>query len=268
MKQNHRLGTILAIIGALMGIIGHFVLFMNWYEIGMAAESAEPGCEILLKYIMPVLFDVGILGGVLYAVSAYGFITKSKWAFPLSVIATVLALQGGWFINVPFMAADLPPVYFTIFWPYLALYFFIMRGVGRVSWNRILVGLVSGMCFVFCFMNGIASTSRIITIGTPIFAAVQRLHWFAMIGWGVVTVKLLLKPTEWMRIAGITAGLLELTVGIPLAIATAIMAGRFSMFSLAPIFSLALVILFMWPALWEKFLGDSGNVFARPETSS
>jgi hypothetical protein len=252
MKSTKQRGIILALIGALLGIIGHFVLFQNWYEAGMAAESAEPGCETLLKYIMPALFDLGILGGVIYLVGSYGFFTDEKWAFPLTVIATVLALQGAWFINVPFLAADLPPVYFTIFWPYLILYFLLMRAVGRVPWNRTLLGLLAGMTYIFCLMNGIASLSRILTIGDPIYTAVQRLHWVAMIGWGVVTVGILLRPKDWMRILGLGSGLLELAVGIPLAIATTIEFGRFSMFSIAPIFSLALVVVCVSPGLWEK----------------
>lgn len=117
MTRYERIGAILAIIGALLGIIGHFLIFLKWYEPALVAESAEPGCEILLKYIMPALFDVGILGGVLFAVSAYGFFTSRKWAFLLSVIAIVLALQGSWFINVPFMAADLPPSTLPSFGP-------------------------------------------------------------------------------------------------------------------------------------------------------
>ena len=165
--KNKRLGAILAFIGALLGIVGHFVIFLKWYEPAMMAESAEPGCEILLKYIMPILFDVGVLGGALFAVSGYGFVTARRWAFPLSVIAIVLALQGSWFVNVPFMAADLPPVYFSIFWPYVVLYFLLMRLVGRVPWNRTLLALGTGMTYVFCLMNGIASTSRMITIAAP-----------------------------------------------------------------------------------------------------
>ena len=86
MKDKQLLGGILATIGALMGIIGHFILFLNWYHIGMSAESAEPGCEILLKYIHPALTDVGIFAGILFLVSAYGFFTKKSWAFLLSVI--------------------------------------------------------------------------------------------------------------------------------------------------------------------------------------
>ena len=84
-KKQNMLGGILAVIAALMGIIGHFVLFLQWYQIGMHTPSAEPGCEILLKYIHPFMADLGILGGVLFAVGAYGFFTQKKWAFPMVV---------------------------------------------------------------------------------------------------------------------------------------------------------------------------------------
>jgi len=45
MERNHKLGGIVAVFAGLMGIIGHFVIFLNWYFRGMAAEAAEPGCE-------------------------------------------------------------------------------------------------------------------------------------------------------------------------------------------------------------------------------
>ncbi len=252
MKINYKAGAILALVGGVMGIIGHYFIFLNWYETGMAAKSAEPGCEILLKYIQPAIFDLGILGGVFFLVSAYGFFTDRKWAFLLSVVAITLALQGSWFINVPYMAAGLPPVYFTLFWPYLILYFLIMFVVGKVTWGRTLLGFLAGMTYVFCLMNGIASLSRIITIGAPVYVAVQRLHWLAMLGWGVVSVGVVLRPAEWMRVLGIVAGVVELVVGIPLVIATTITLGRFSLFSLAPIGSLVLVIILVWPNLWER----------------
>jgi hypothetical protein len=257
MERNEKLGGIVAIVGALMGIIGHIAIFMNWYFRGMAAEAAEPGCEILLKWIHPAMADLGLLGGVIFAVSAYGFFTKQKWAFLLSVIAIVLSLQGAWFINVPFMAAGLPPVYFILFWPFLVLYFLIMIPVGKLSWSRTMVGFLAGMAWVFCLMNGIASLSRIITIGAPFFSLVQRSHWIAMVGWGVVTVGILMQPKEWMRVLGLVAGTLELVVGIPLAIITAQELGRFSLFSLAPITCLVLVVIFVWPGVWQKLSTQS-----------
>jgi hypothetical protein len=252
MKINHRLGGILATISALMGIVGHFIIFLAWYRIGMNTQSAEPGCEILLKYIHPLMADFGLLGGVLFAVSAYGFFTKKDWAFLLSVIALVLALLGSWFINVPYMAAGLPPIYFTLFWPYVILYFLFMKLVGKVSWGRTLLGLFTGIAYIFCWMNGVASTSRIITIGAPIFTLVERLHWVAMLGWAVVTVGVLMSPKEWMRVVGLCAAVAELTVGIPLTVATAQQLGRFSLFALAPIACLVLCVLLVWPNFWTR----------------
>jgi hypothetical protein len=265
MKMNMRLGGILASIAAVIGILGHFILFINWYRVGMAAESAEPGCEILLKYIHPGLADMGILAGVIFAVSAYGFFTKSRWAFSLSIIAITLALLSSWFINVPYMAAGLPPVYFTLFWPYLILYFLFLRGVGKVSWSITLLALFTGLAYITCFMNGVSSTSRIITIGSPLFVLVQRLHWVAMIGWGVVTVGIILKPQEWMRVLGLVSGSLELAVGIPLAYATAVSLGRFSLFALAPIISLILVVIFLWPNMWARLTGSGKEQTRIPE---
>jgi hypothetical protein len=163
-----------------------------------------------------------------------------------------VALQGAWFINVPFMAAGLPPVYFILFWPYLVLYFLINIMVGKRTWGHTLLGLLLGMAWVFCLMNGIASLSRIITIGMPFFIFVQRLHWVAMLGWGITTVGILIKPKEWMRVLGLGAGVLEIVVGYPLAVITAQQLGRFSLFSLAPIGSTVLVILFLLPNVWSK----------------
>jgi NADH:ubiquinone oxidoreductase subunit K len=255
MERKNVWGGILATIAALMGIIGHIVIFFRWYRIGMAAPSAEPGCEILLKYIHPLMADLGLLGGVLFAISAYGFFTRKNWAFFLSVVALVLALLGSWFVNVPYMAAGLPPIYFPLFWPYVLLYFVMLRAVGKVSWSQTLLGLLTGVAYIFCWMNGVSSTSRIITVGADIFILVQRLHWVAMFGWAVVTVGIIMKPKEWMRVVGLTAGAVELVVGVPLAFVTAQQLGRFSLFALAPISSVILIALLVWPGVWKKMTG-------------
>jgi hypothetical protein len=251
MKNKTLLGGILASIAALLGIIGHFVIFLNWYQIGMHTQSAEPGCEILLKYIHPLMADLGIMAGVLFAVSAYGFFTKRNWAFFVTQVALVLALLGSWFINVPYLAADLPPVYFPLFWPYLLLYFLFLKLVGKISWSQTLLSLLTGVAFIFCWMNGVSSTSRIITHGDPIFVLVERLHWVAMLGWAAVTVGIVMKSKEWMRVVGIAAATTELVVGVPLTIAQQL--GRFSLFALGPIACLALLVILVWPGLWQRW---------------
>jgi len=253
MKTNHKLGGILAAIAAVIGIIGHFILFFQYYQAGMHAEAAEPGCEILLKWVHPLLANMGLLAAALFAVSAYGYFTKKRWAFALSVFGLILALLGSFFVNVPFMAAGLPPVYFSLFLPYTIIYFLIMILVEKISWSRTLLSLFTGICYILCWMNGIASTSRMITIGADIFTLVQKLHFLAMVAWAVVTAGILIKPREWQRVVGLTAGATELIVGIPLGIVTSQELGRFSLFSLAPILSLALVVILVWPGLWKKW---------------
>ncbi len=178
MKDKNLLGGILASIASLMGIIGHIVLFLNWYQIGMHAESAEPGCEILLKYIHPLLADFGLLAGILFAVSAYGFFTKKTWAFFLTMVALVLALLGSWFINVPYMAASLPPVYFTLFWPYLILYFLFLKAVGKVSWSQTWRSLFTGVAYIFCWMTSFRATAA------SSLTATRSSHWCSVCtGW-------------------------------------------------------------------------------------
>lgn len=253
MKINNKLGGILAALAAIIGIVGHFILFFQWYQIGMHAESAEPGCEILLKTIHPLLASLGLLGAALFAVSSYGFFTNRKWAFTLSVFAIIPALLGSFFVNIPFMAAGLPPAYLVLFLPYLLIYFLIMLMVGKLSWSRTLLALFAGIAYIVCWMNGVSSTSRIITVGADIFVLVQNLHWVAMIGWGVVTAGILLKPREWQRVLGLVAGVTELIVGLPLAAVTAQQLGRFSLFALAPITCLVLIVILVWPGLWKKW---------------
>ncbi len=253
MKKNNVLGGVLAIIAAVIGIVGHFVLFFQWYVAGMSAESAEPGCEILLKWIHPGLGDLGLLASAFFLVSAYGFFNKKSYAYILSVIGIVMALLASFFINIPFMAASLPPVYFALFFPYIIFYFVFLWKVGNLPWSRILLGMGTGITYIFCFMNGVSSTSRIITVGAPLFYLVVSLHWVAMIGWAIVTAGILTKPKNWLVPIGLLAGVTELIVGIPLAVVTAQDLGRFSLFSLAPIASFIMVIILILPNLWQKW---------------
>ena len=123
MKKNNKLGGIFALIAAIIGIVGHFVLYFQWYIAAMSADSPEPGCEILLKWIHPGLGDLGLLASAFFLVRAYGFFTKKNWAHLLSVIGVVMALLASFFVNVPFMAAGLPPAYFLLFFPYILFYF-------------------------------------------------------------------------------------------------------------------------------------------------
>lgn len=265
MNKKLLLGGYLSVFSAAIGLVAHFYLFEKWYVAGMSAESAEPGCEILLKYIHPALADLGLLAAAIFIVAAYGFFTRKNWAFMLSVMAMVFALLASWFINIPFMAASLPPVYFPLFFPYLIVYFVLLRMVGNISWSRTLLALGTGMAYIFCFMNGVSSTSRIITVGAPIFVLVDGLHWVAMAGWAVVTVGILMTSREWLKIVALSSAVIELVVGIPLFAVTAGDLGRFSLFGLAPISCLILLVILVWPGLWERWTAAGPRKTDKPE---
>ena len=260
MKQNYKLGFVLALIGALLGIFGSFLIFTRWYEPMMAAEIAagRPDEETIVKFIIPALSDFGIIAGVLWAVAAYGFLSKARWAWPVAVTANVLALQGSFFPMIPAASRGLPPVFGIIFAPSLVIYVLLLLFVGRVSWKVLVFSLFSGIAFVLSFMNGVASTDRIMVIGTPLYVAVQRLNWIASIGWGVFTIWLIVKPAEWVRVVGLSAGLLEAVAGLPLGAATTLTFGHFSMFFPAPILSLILIAVLMLPWGRELFPAEAG----------
>lgn len=257
MNSRDKLGLALAVIGALLGLFGSFIIFTQWYEPMMAAEIAagRPDEEIIVKFIIPVLNDIGMVAGALWAVAAFGYAKSRRWAWPVSVVASVLALQGSFFPMIPAASRGLPPMFGLIFVPSLLIYVALLWFVGRVNWRILVFSLFAGIAFVLSFMNGVASTDRIMVIGTPLYVAVQRLNWLASIAWGVFTVGLILKPAEWVRMVGLGAGILEMVVGYPLGLATTLSFGHFSMFFPAPILStlLVLVILFAWDRVVAPF---------------
>jgi hypothetical protein len=85
-----------------------------------------------------------------------------------------------------------------------------------------------------------------------------------MIGFGVITVGILLQPEERNHVVGLEGALLELVVGVPLAIVTTVDLGRFSLFSLAPIISLLLLVIFDWLNLWQRLTEPLEQITAEP----
>lgn len=253
-KTDFKLGAFIAVLGALLGIVGSLALFLQWYDPVMGAELAagRPDEMTIVQYVFPVLNDIGVIAGVVWALAAYGFFTRRSWAWSAAVAANVLALQGSFFTMIPPLTRDLPPYSALIFVPNLIFYGVLLWFVRRVDWRILVVGFFSGIAMVLSFMNGVASTNKIIVTGLPLFVAVQRLNWVAAAGWGIFTVSLFLKPAEWVKVLGLGAGLLELAVGLPLGLVTAMEAGRFSMFLPAPLLSLALVVLLLLP--WGRRL--------------
>ena len=249
MKEKTKAGIAISLVGAVIGIIGVFVVFMLAYGpmIAVEIEAGRPDEADIVKYVIPFLSDIGIVAGVLWAVSAYGFSKKEPWAWQTAITANVISLLTGFFAMIPALSRGLFPLFLIVFLPNLITYILLLTYVRKVDGKIVLLSLFSGMAYVMVFMNGVASTDKIILNRGIIFVAVQRINWIASIGLGVFTIALVTRK-KWTLYVGLGAGLLALTAGIPLAVATTIEAGRFSMFSPGPILAFFILLTLFVPA--------------------
>ncbi len=269
MNRKNSLGILLSVIGAILGIIGTWILFVLYYEPYQTAMLAPPpagvGTDAIIIIFLPFIADFGIIGGVLYIISALGFWSDSEWAFPTAVVANIFALLSGFWPFIPAITVGQPPVFLAIFFPNLLIYFLLMVYVGDTTWIRTLIALTVGIAFVMSFMNGVASTNRILGViagkiasGGPIYVLSQRINWLASLGYAVTTAGILLfHKKEWVRFVGLGAAVLEIIGGMPLAILNTIDKGEISMFFFAPVLSLPLLVIFLWPNLWQRLVYSS-----------
>ncbi len=275
MDNNQRLGFLLSFFGAIVGIVGGLGLFVLTYEPYILEEmtnlAAESGCEVIVKDFLPYIFDLSFIGGILFALSAYGFYTDEKWAVSFAVVGNTLCLLAGFWPAIPAMQMGLVPLWGLIFLPNLFIFFLMNRYVQNIPWITILFALITGIAYVMCFLNGIASTNRmylyppspesyppvpdpIVTVHS-VFRALQRVNWVAAIGFGIVTIGVLRRPNkDWVRILTIGASLLGVIAGYPVALASSLSFNKFSMFFMAPILATILLIIPLWPTLWERLV--------------
>jgi len=262
-NKKNLLGGFIAIIGAILGLWLNSKFFMEQYPFMMdvyqqSIDAGEPdiGCQLIVKFFYPLMTDIGILSGVLWAISAYGFFGDKKWAFPLAVVSNVLALWANLWVNIPpFSTGNFGPWIF-IFIPNLLMYFILNRFVGDKSWKRISMGMLMGMAYILTFINSIAATNRMLTrTNNSMFVLTQRLNMIASIVWFFAVIGLLLTKEDLVRYVGIGASIMGIFAGYALAIASSITAPEgegFSMFYLGPTVCLVLLVILSWPDLWTK----------------
>jgi len=262
MKEKSVLGAIFSILGAILGMLVTPFFFIYLYEDLILAEASlggsALGCEAVVVFIFPFISDLGVIAGVLYVLSAIGFITGDKKAFMIAIIANVLALQSSFWPIIPLLVTGMPPLFVIIFLPNIIIFFILMKSVRKLPMKTTLFALLTGMAWVLAFMNGVAATNRLVVLNdvryyVALFIAAQRLNWAASIGWGVVTIGIALYPKEWVRKVALASAVLEVVVGFPSG-AFSPFGGGFSMFLLAPMISAMLLLLVASPKVWEKLV--------------
>ena len=96
------------------------------------------------------------------------------------------------------------------------------------------------------FMNGVASTDMMLAGGSTVFLIGERLSWIGSLAWASFVIALLNRKKFAIQL-GLIAALVTLIAGLPLGIVTSMAEAKFSMFFLAPIFSIILKITFLLP---------------------
>jgi hypothetical protein len=261
MDNKRGLGFFLSLFGAILGIVGGIGLFILTYDEYMRLEAlnlGEEGCEIIIQDFLPIIGDLSIIGGILFALAAYGFWTNEDWSVSLAVVGNTLCLLAGFWPSIPAMQMGVVPIWGVIFVPNLFIFLILPHYVDDIPWITVLFALLTGVAYVMSFLNGIASTNRMETVGWSIFTGLQRVNWVAAIGWGIVTIGVLRRPQkDWIRILAIGSATLGIVAGYPLATASSMSFEKFSMFFLAPILSTMLVLIPLWPRLWDRMVTNA-----------
>ena len=259
-KDNFNLGAIVAVIGAVIGMIGFFVFVQIYNPLIMTMNNLNRAHEgQSVRYTFAVLGYLTIAAGALWTLALYGFVTKERWAWMLGIIASTVSILAGFFPAVPAMDAKVPPMTIVIFAPNLLLWLALLLFVRKTDWRIIILALVAGIAFTLSFMDGVAPIAKFHeSFGqgavNGLYLFVQQINWWASAAWAVFIFALVgRKP--WARVVGIGAGLLECWGGYPVGVLNMLEVKRFSLFLPAPLLSTALVIFLMLPYA-RKLLAD------------
>jgi hypothetical protein len=266
MDNNQRLGFLLSIVGALLGIVGGMVLFVTTYEPYMLEErinaAAEEGCEIIIQEYLPIIGDLAVIGGILFLLAAYGFLTNEEWSVSLAIVGNTLCLLAGFWPTIPAMQMGLTPIWGIIFVPNLIIFVLMTHYIDDIPWITVIFALLTGIAYVMTFLNGIASTNRMGLYHAQdtaslhaVFKGLQRLNWAAAVGFGIVTIGVLRRPkADWVRLLAFATAALGIAAGYPVALASSISFNKISMFFMAPILATFLIVIPLWPTLWNRIV--------------
>lgn len=265
-SEKNVLGGILGIVGGITTIVVSMILFFNiytgivYYNLYVRVPLHE--CRAVIGVFYPIFADFAIVGGTLSIIGGIGLFQRKKWGFVITLIGNILSLKSSFWPNIPAMESGYsPPYWFGVFALNLVIYFILTSVSGKIPMKRVILGLLMGMGFILSFINGIASTTRIIMRGNDFYMFSQRLSFIASICWGLATLGVLLlqktewAKSEWVRGVSIGAGILGSISGFVLGFGAIFVFGEpFSMFMLSPIINSVLLLIALFPRLWRKIV--------------
>jgi len=262
MKNNTKLGALLAVVGILAGLI-IFYLMAEQYNLVMQAKVATGRTDeaAAVKITYAVLGWLGITTGAIWVAVLYGFLYKEKWAWFWGAVAATIQLLAGFFPAIPAMDSDLPMPTMVVFGMALVLWFGMLL-IGGVQKKIIALTFIAGMAYVLTFIDGVAPIAKYTTsqddpFWNGMYVMTQQVSWWGAAAWAIFIFAVLAKKS-WAIPVGIFAGFMSMLAGYPLGLHNAIAeVHRFSMFLPAPLLSTGLLI-YLWLPGTRRLL-DSWN---------
>ncbi len=252
MKNNAKLGAVLAVVGILTSLLIYYLMAQQYnlvIDTKQLQGRFDEATSVTITYA--VLGWIGITAGAIWAVVLYGFCRKEKWAWFWGVVASTIQLLVGFFPMIPAMDSDLPTPTMWIF-VLAAVLWFAMLFIGGVKKGIITLAFIAGLAYVLSFIDGVAPISKYTTshddpFWNGMYVMTQQINWWGAAAWAVF-IFALLKKKSWTIPVGIFAGAMSMLAGYPLGLNNALFeAHRFSMFLPAPMISTGLVVYLALP---------------------
>ena len=253
MKSNHKLGTLLAILGIVTGLLA-FYLIASQYNMLIASKTLDgrldEATSVRITYAV-----LGWLGGATTAIwmaVLYGFAHKEKWAWFWGAVAATLQLLAGFFPAIPAMDSHLPVPTLSVFGVALILWFSMLI-IGGVEKRIIALTFIAGLAYVLTFIDGVAPIAKYTTshddpFWNGMYVMSQQVSWWGAAAWAIFIFAVLRKKL-WAIPVGIFAGTMSMLAGYPLGLHNAFFEmHRFSMFLPAPLMGTGLLIYLLFPS--------------------
>ncbi len=253
MRNNHKLGIALAILGILTGLLTFYLLAQQYnllIDVKTATGRTDEATSVTITY--PVLGWIGITAGALWMAVLYGFLNREKWAWFWGAVAATIQLLVGFFPAIPAMDSHLPVPTLSIF-ALGGILWFGMLLIGGVEKKIIALTFTAGLAYVLTFIDGVAPISKYTTshndpFWNGMYVMSQEVSWWGAAAWAVF-IFAVLKKKSWSVPLGIFAGTMSMLAGYPLGLHNAIFeAHRFSMFLPAPLFGTGLLVYLLLPS--------------------
>ena len=252
MKNNHKLGAVLAVIGILLGLLVLF-LMASIYQPNIDGKIAgeRPDEAITVQIVFALLGWLGISAGALWVMVLYGFITKARWAWFWGTVAATIQILAGFFPIIPPSSIGLPAPTMWIFLIAFILWFGMLL-VGGVERKILALAFFSGLAYVLTFIDGVGAISRHQTEAEGFISSMyimsQMVNWWGAAAWAVFIFSLV-KGKAWALPMGIFAASMSMFGGFPVGVTDVIVKGRFSMFLVAPILCTIMLVVMLMPGI-------------------